>query len=71
MRRERYGIKNGCVITNYKKTKHDMNKSEILEIYDFCINGNETDFEVIKKIVSDYLKREEEMVATAEYGNQF
>ena len=48
-----------------------MDKEEILAIYKFCIGGNETDFNIIKKQVLDYAQAEDEMITRLEYLNEF
>jgi len=48
-----------------------MDKELILAIYEMCIGGNETDFNIIKKEVLDHVKAEDESITRLECSNQF
>ena len=48
-----------------------MDKETVLAIYEMCIGGNETDFDIIEKEVLDYCAKEDEMITRLEYSNEF
>ena len=48
-----------------------MDKELILAIYEMCIGGNETNFNIIKREVLEHIQKEDESITTLEYSNQF
>jgi len=48
-----------------------MDKETVLAIYEMCIGGNETDFDIIKKEVLDHVRKEDESIIRLECSNQF